>query len=68
MKIKILEEQVAMLQKSNLNIFIPLSEHPVHETVDYQAIINKLRQQILSLEQENQGLKAQTKRLEKEKQ
>ena len=65
MKIKMLEEQIAMLQKSNLNIFIPLSEHAVHETVDYQTIINKLRQQVLSLEHENQSQKSQMKRLER---
>jgi chromosome segregation ATPase len=27
LKVKCLEEQIELLQKSNLNIFIPLSEH-----------------------------------------
>jgi hypothetical protein len=49
MKVRALEEQVQMLQKNNLNIFIPISEHPVAETTDFQAIINRLRQQVSSL-------------------
>ena len=56
-----------MLQKNNLNIFIPITEHAVHETTDYQAIINKLRQQIAALEHENQNNKHQIRRLEREK-
>lgn len=35
MKVRTLEEQVEMLQKSNLNIFIPLSEHEVKNTPNY---------------------------------
>lgn len=67
MKVKILEDQVSMLQKSNLNIFIPVSEHVVNETIDYQSIIKKLRQQISELEYQNQGHKIQIKKLEREK-
>jgi len=48
MKIKVLEEQINMLQKSNLNIFVPITEHA---TIDYQSIINKLKQSLLGLEQ-----------------
>lgn len=51
MKIKVLEEQINMLQKSNLNIFVPITEHAVPETIDYQSIINKLKQSLLGLEQ-----------------
>jgi len=40
-----------MLQKSNLNIFIPLSEHEAKPTTNFEAIINKLKTQILNLQQ-----------------
>lgn len=52
-----------MLQKSNLNIFVPISEHITIDQVDYQSIINKLRQQILTLEQDNQASKNQIKKI-----
>jgi hypothetical protein len=35
MKVRMLEEQVELLQKSNLNIFIPLSEHEAKNTPNY---------------------------------
>lgn len=67
MKVKILEDQIQMLQKSNLNIFVPITEHVTHDNIDYQSIINKLRQQVAALEHENQGHKYQIKKLEREK-
>ena len=67
MKVKLLEEQIQMLQKSNLNIFVPITEHAVSDPVDYQSIINRLRQQIAALEHENQNHKYQIKKLEREK-
>ena len=35
MKVKALEEQVELLQKSNLNIFIPISEHEAKNSPNY---------------------------------
>ena len=63
MKVKVLEEQVELLQKSNLNIFIPLSEHENKNTPNYEAIINKLKTQILNLQQESQSQKTRIKKL-----
>jgi len=67
MKVKILEEQIEMLQKSNLNIFIPLSEHETKPANNYEAVINRLKTQILSLQQDIQGYKVNIKKLESEK-
>ena len=52
-----------LLQKSNLNIFIPLSEHENKNTPNYEAIINKLKTQILNLQQESQRQKTSIKKL-----
>jgi hypothetical protein len=35
LKVRTLEEQVEMLQKSNLNIFIPLSEQESKQSVNF---------------------------------
>ena len=35
LKVRSLEEQIEMLQKSNLNIFIPLSEHEAKNTPNF---------------------------------
>ncbi len=52
-----------MLQKSNLNIFIPLSEQESKPTTNYEAIINKLKTQILNLQQELQRSKMAIKKV-----
>ena len=52
-----------MLQKSNLNIFIPLSEHESKPEPNYEMIINKLKTQILNLQQEVQRQKSSIKKL-----
>lgn len=67
LKVRALEEQVEMLQKSNLNIFIPLSEQESKQSVNFWAIINKLKTQILNLQQELQGQKNTVKKLESER-
>lgn len=67
MKIRALEEQVETLQKSNLNIFIPLSDHEGRNTPNYDAIISKLKTQILSLQQEVQRQKTALKKAETER-
>ena len=54
-----------MLQKSNLNIFIPLSEQK--DCPNFEAIIAKLKTQILTLQQQIQVLKNNLKQAEKEK-
>lgn len=56
-----------MLQKSNLNIFIPVSEQEPKQALNLEAIINKLKIQVLGLQQEVQGLKNTVKKLESEK-
>ena len=66
-KVRTLEEQIELLQKSNPNIFIPLSEHESKNTPNYVAIINKLKTQVLSLQQEVQRQKGFIKKIENEK-
>lgn len=62
-KVRMLEEQIEMLQKSNLNIFVPLSEHDVKPVNNYEGLINKLKTQILSLQQDVQGCKMVIKKM-----
>jgi hypothetical protein len=56
-----------MLQKSNLNIFIPLSEHEAKPANNYEAVINKLKTQVLSLQHDMQGLRLLVKKMEGER-
>jgi len=51
-----------MLQKSNLNILIPLSEHEFKPSNNNDALISKLKTQILTLQQEVQRLKTALKK------
>ena len=51
-----------MLQKSSLNILIPLSEHELKPSNNNDALISKLKTQILTLQQEVQRLKTALKK------
>jgi hypothetical protein len=62
-----LEDQVAALQKTNLNVYVPLSENHGCEGGDYRGLIAKLRLQIVGLEQDNAVQRMLVKKVEKEK-
>ncbi len=65
-KIRYLEEQLHLLQKNNLNILAPFSEQPT-KTISNQALIKKLKTEILSLEQNVHSLKTKLKKIEQQK-